>query len=413
MLGAAGTKPSTATILALMTTLLVSEIFPPKIGGSGRWFWELYSRLPRDAYAVAAGSDPDQERVDTATDLEIDRVPLTFPTRFLRPSSLGGYWRAARSLAGSVSRRDVRWLHAARCLPEGLLAAAVARRCGIRYACFAHGEEVNLSNDEPRPPWYRRRVYESRELGWIVGVVLANAAYLIANSDNTASILTDRWGLPAERVHRVHPGVDTDRFTPAVADPAARDRLGWRDRRVLLTVGRLQRRKGHDVLIQSLPEIRRRVPDVLYAIVGGGEERDGLERLARQLEVADSVRFMGELDDAQVIDCYRQCDLFVLPNREISGDIEGFGLVLLEAQACGRPVVAGDSGGTRETMDPGRTGVLVACDHPGELIETLAELLLDRGRLDMMGEAGREWIERHFGWDASARQAAEVFARWT
>ncbi len=395
-----------------MTTLLVSEIFPPKIGGSGRWFWELYSRLPRAGYAVAAGSDPDAERIDAATDLEIDRLPLSFPTRFPRPTSLGPYWRAARLLVRSVERREVRWLHAARCLPEGLLAAAVARWCGIRYACFAHGEEVNLSNSELRPPWHRRRIYGSRELGWIVGIVLANAAYLIANSDNTAAILTERWGLPPERVHRVHPGVDTDRFTPAPPAPAARERLGWGARRVLLTVGRLQRRKGHDVLIRSLPEIRRRVPDVLYAIVGDGEERQSLERLARRLGLEDSVRFMGEVDDAALVDCYRQCDLFVLPNREIAGDIEGFGLVLLEAQACGRPVVAGDSGGTRETMDPGRTGVLVACDDSRELAGRLVELLGDRSRLEAMGTAGREWVERRFGWDASARRAAEVFARW-
>ncbi len=395
-----------------MTTLLVSEIFPPKIGGSGRWFWELYSRLPRDAYAVAAGSDPEERRIDAATDLEIDRVPLSFPTRFLRPSSIGHYWRAARTLTRLVARRQVRWLHAARCLPEGLLSAAVARWCGISYACFAHGEEINLSNTERRPPRHQRRVYESRELGRIVGFVLANASYLIANSDNTASILTERWGLPPERVHRVHPGVDIDRFTPADADPATRERLGWRDRRVLLTVGRLQRRKGHDVLIQALPEIRHRLPDVLYAIVGDGEERGALERLARRLEVDDAVQFAGEISDAELVDRYQQCDLFVLPNREISGDIEGFGMVLLEAQACGRPVVAGDSGGTGETMDGGRTGFLLACDQPGELADRLTELLSDRARLDAMGAVARSWVEGRFSWDAVTREAKEVFARW-
>ncbi len=395
-----------------MTTLLVSEIFPPKIGGSGRWFWELYTRLPRDRYAIAAGSDRDAACVDDSTDLAVDRIPLSFPTRFLRPSSCGPYWEAAQALTRSVRERRVRWLHAARCVPEGLLAAAVAEWCGIRYACYAHGEEVNLSNREPVPPWHERRVYGSRELGWIVSTVLRNASYMIANSDNTASILTDRWGLPETQVQRVHPGVDTARFSPRDRDSAVRERLGWGDRPVLLTVGRLQRRKGHDTVIAALPELLRAVPDALYAIVGGGEELDRLRELSRTLGVEDAVSFLGEIGDDELVDCYRQCDLFVLANREIDGDIEGFGLVLLEAQACGRPVVAGDSGGTRETLDPGTTGFLVDCGGPAELASLLSEQLADRNRLDGMGAAARRWVESYFDWDASARRAAEVFARW-
>lgn len=398
-----------------MTTLLVSEIFPPKIGGSGRWFWELYSRLPGAAYAVAAGDDPREQEVtevDRSTELAIERVPLSFPTRFVRPSSLRPYRHAYKRLVDMARARDVDWIHAARCLPEGLLAMAVARRCGIRYACFAHGEEVNLSNDELRPRRLERRVYESRELGLLVGIVLSRAAYVIANSDNTARILTDRWGLPPERVHRVHPGVDTDRFTPSPPSAEIRQRLGWTDRKVVLTVGRLQRRKGHDVLIGALPEIRKRVPEVLYAIVGEGEERAALEQRARSLGVADAVQFLGEVGDDELVDCYRQCDLFVLPNREIAGDIEGFGLVLLEAQACGRPVVAGDSGGTAETMDPGRTGLLLSCRHPEELAGPLGELLADDRRLETMAHSARRWVEERFGWDAAAGRAAEVFAQW-
>lgn len=395
------------------STLLVSEIFPPKVGGSGRWFWELYKRLPRDDFAVAAGSDPAAAEVDSATDLAIDRVPLSFPTRFLRPSSLPHYWRASRALGETIRRREVRWLHAARCLPEGLLAAGLAARFGIRYACFAHGEEVNPSNPETRPPWHRRSIYESRELGLMVGLVLRRASFLIANSDNTARILTERWGLPAERVFRVHPGVDTERFVPARRDPAARERLGWGDRTVVVTVGRLQKRKGHDTLIRALRAVRERCPDVLYAIVGDGEERGALERLVEELDLGNSVRFMGGVSDDELVACYQQCDLFALANREIAGDIEGFGLVLLEAQACGRPVVAGDSGGTAETLDPGRTGVLVDCQGPEALAATLAELLTDRERLEAMGAAARAWVEERFDWEASARAAADAFTRGT
>ena len=392
----------------MTTALLVSEIFPPKVGGSGRWFWELYSRLPRERYAIAAGEDPRQNEVDNATDLRIERVPLSFPTRFLRAASLGPYRRAFERLNEIVRREDVRSIHAARCLPEGLLALALAEWNGIEFSCFAHGEEVNPSNSERQPPWYRRSVYQSRELGAIVGLVLGNAGSIIANSENTRSILTQRWGLPERKVRLLHPGVDTSRFTPAPADRTVRARLGWQDRRVVLTVGRLQKRKGHDVMIAALPEIRRVVPEVLFAIVGDGEERAALEELARRHGVEEAVRFHDEIDDAVLVDCYRQCDIFALPNRRIAGDIEGFGIVLLEAQACGKPVVAGDSGGTRETLVPGETGLLVACDGPDELAARLSQLLADPARLEAMGRRARRHAVERFDWKVCARNASMV-----
>src|SRR5947208_14514599 len=120
--------------------------------------------------------------------------------------------------------------------------------------------------------------------------VLGGAKFVVANSRNTAGLLTGRWGLPAGRVRLLYPGVDTTRFVPAARDPAVRERLGWGDRPVVLTVGRLQKRKGHDMMIRALPAIRRRVPGVLSAVVGDGEERAALAALAAAEGVAADVR---------------------------------------------------------------------------------------------------------------------------
>jgi phosphatidylinositol alpha-1,6-mannosyltransferase len=163
------------------------------------------------------------------------------------------------------------------------------------------------------------------------------------------------------------------------------------------------------MLIRALPALRRQVPDVLYAIAGDGEERVGLERLADECGVRQSLQFLGEVDDCRLICCYQQCDLFALPNRRVGSDIEGFGMVLLEAQACGRPVVAGDSGGTAETMRVGETGRVVLCDTPDALAALLPGLLARPGELKRMGEAGRRWVVERFDWDALARQARELF----
>jgi phosphatidylinositol alpha-1,6-mannosyltransferase len=188
-----------------------------------------------------------------------------------------------------------------------------------------------------------------------------------------------------------------------------REQLGWGGRPVVLTVGRLQKRKGHDMLIQALPAVRRRIPDVLYAIVGAGEERAALEKLVHKQKVDRHVQFLGEVDDAGLIRCYQQCDLFTLPNRREGSDIEGFGMVLLEAQACGRPVLAGDSGGTAETMRVPQTGRIVACDRPEPLAEMLIELLRQPDELNRMGEAGRRWVVEQFDWEALTRQAERLF----
>src|SRR6185436_3012049 len=152
----------------------------------------------------------------------------------------------------------------------------------------------------------------------------------------------------------LHPGTDVAKFTPAPPDAAVRARLGWQGRRVVLTVGALQKRKGQDMMIRALPAIRRRCPDVLYAIAGEGWEIDALRQLARDLQVEDAVAFHGVPDDVSLVQYYQQCDLFALPNRQVNWDFEGFGIVLLEAQACGRAVIAGASGGTAEAIQAAR-----------------------------------------------------------
>jgi phosphatidylinositol alpha-1,6-mannosyltransferase len=177
-----------------------------------------------------------------------------------------------------------------------------------------------------------------------------------------------------------------------------------------LTVGRLQQRKGHDHLIASLGQVRSHVPDVLYAIAGAGEERSRLEQLTIQLGLENHVQFLGEVADETLTKCYQQCDLFALPNRAVGHDLEGFGMVLLEAQACGKAVLAGDSGGTREALSAGKTGRVVDCDRPATLATALCEMLANRERLAEMGQAGRHWVEQRFDWKARFQEAVEIFA---
>jgi phosphatidylinositol alpha-1,6-mannosyltransferase len=386
-------RPCTAT------TLLVSDIFPPVHGGSGRWFWEIYRRLPRPDYVIAAGQHPRQEEFDATHDLRVRRLPLRLAAWGLRSwTGLRGYLGTARRLCRLMKEEHVGMVHCGRCLPEGFAVWLASWWTGVGYACYVHGEDVTTAAT-------------SRELSWMVKRVLHGARFLIANSHSTRTILLQDWKLPEERVHLLYPGVDTRRFIPAPRDLATRTELGWGNRPVVLTVGRLQKRKGHDQMIRALPTIRRRVPDVLYAIVGDGEERANLDRLVSEHAVHEHIQFLGEVDDVRLIRCYQQCDLFVLPNRQEGSDIEGFGMVLLEAQACGRPGVAGASGGTAETMRLGETGLVVPCDGPDELARVVPELLCRPDELARMGEAGRRWVVDEFDWESLTRRAGELFTR--
>ncbi|MCH8923659.1 MAG: glycosyltransferase family 4 protein [Planctomycetes bacterium] len=378
-------------------TLLLSEIFPPKTGGSGRWFWEIYSRLPGDGVTVAAGRDSRAEAFDRGHDLRVVRVPLSMRRWGLRSvAGLRGYAAAYRAVRRVVRQNRIEQVHCGRLLPEGWIAWMLKKSCGLPYICYVHGEETNYG-------------VASRELAWMMRRVIRGADYLIANSRNTARVLGDGWDVPDGKIKILHPGVDVQRFVPAARDEAVRAELGWDARPVVLTVGRLQRRKGQDQMIRAWGRIRQAVPDVLYAIVGDGDDREHLRRLIDEHDVADHVQMLGEIDDERMIQCLQQCDLFALPNRDVDGDFEGFGMVLLEAQACGRPVLAGDSGGTSETMRVGETGRIVPCDHPDPLADAVIELLGDEDIRQQMGQAARDWVTERFGWESLSRQAAALF----
>jgi phosphatidylinositol alpha-1,6-mannosyltransferase len=264
--------------------------------------------------------------------------------------------------------------------------------------CYVWGEEMNCFS-------------ASRELTWLTRRVLRRAAFVVTCSRNTERILVEEWRVPAERIRLLHPGVDIRRFVPAESDSAKRAALGWHDRPVVLTVSRLQKRKGHDQMIMALRSVRKAIPNVLYAIVGDGEEYESLRQLVDREGLSQHVLFMGSIgmDDPRLVQCYQQCDLFALPNRQVKRDIEGFGMVLVEAQACGKPVIGGTSGGTADTMRVPQTGRLVNCDAPDELAVVVRELLSEHDLRRRMGQAAREWVVNNFDWDKQARKARSLF----
>jgi phosphatidyl-myo-inositol dimannoside synthase len=378
-------------------TLLLSEIFPPTNGGSGRWFWELYTRLPQDQYVIAADNAKNDEAFDETHSLNLHRLDLSSTSWGLK--SLKGlyyYWRVFFHVRRIIENEKITHIHCGRCLPEGFIGYLLNLFLGLSYVCYIHGEDVETAAT-------------SRELSWIVRKALNSASKLICNSQNTANLVLNDWQVPSTKVVILNPACDTERFVPAEKNINTKTSLGWGNRKIILTVGRLQQRKGHDMLIKTLPLIAREFPDILYAIVGDGKEKAKLQTLTKTLSLENNVLFMSEISDQQMIQAYQQCDVFVLPNRRVDQDIEGFGMVLVEAQACEKPVIAGDSGGTAETMLPGKTGYIVDCTNSEVMAKQICSLLKDEQLCKEMGKQARIHVEKSLDWKVHTEKAKQIF----
>jgi phosphatidylinositol alpha-1,6-mannosyltransferase len=203
-------------------------------------------------------------------------------------------------------------------------------------------------------------------------------------------------GVEQERVVILHPGCDVIRFFPKQVSQESRQKiLGERAKdRVILTVGGLVSRKGHDMVIRALPILREEVPDLTYLIVGDGPYREKLEELAKSLGVRDHVVFLGKVSEQDMPEMYALCDIFAMPSREQLDkcDVEGFGIVYLEANACGKPVIGGRTGGIPDAVIDGYTGFLVDPNDPRDIARTIQSLLTDKELAGKLADQGRSRV---------------------
>jgi phosphatidylinositol alpha-1,6-mannosyltransferase len=204
-------------------------------------------------------------------------------------------------------------------------------------------------------------------------------------------------------------GTDPERFRPLDAG-AARRRLGLGDGPLLLTVGRLVPRKGIDTTLRALPTVLDAVPDLTYLVVGTGPDRARLDALATTLGVRDHVQFEGHVPADDLPHYYGAADLFVMPSREAPPDVEGFGIVFLEAGACGLPVVGARTGGIPDAVRDGETGLLVPPSSPAALAEALTHVLTAPDVAARLGAAARQRVEQEASWAHVADRLWDVLA---
>lgn len=378
-----------------MKCLLVANIFPPVKGGSAVVYESICQFSPPGSMHVLApwrhyltGEEtPGWREYDAAAGFPIERLELLRPCVVHSRSLWHSLWLQLRvdlPLKARVLWQTLRLVRGqgigVLCICElssgSWLGLLLKRVLNIPYINYIHGEEITT---ESPYRWFgrRRRHY------------LHQAAAVVAVSEFTRRALIEQMGLSAERITLIVNGVDAERFQPGPKPAALLERYGLHGQRVLLTVGRLVERKGIDTTLQALPAVLARCPDTRYLIVGSGEYRARLEALVAELGLGEQVIFAGAVPAEELVAHYQLCDLFVMPNRELDNrDTEGFGLVFLEANACGKAVISGRAGGVVEAVRHGETGLNVDGRDPAAVSSAILELLLDDERRAAMGARG-------------------------
>ncbi|MFI9587286.1 glycosyltransferase family 4 protein [Streptomyces sp. NPDC052236] len=372
-------------------TLVVTNDFPPRPGGIQAFLHNMALRLDPERVVVYASTwkrGREGAEATAAFDAEQPFTVVRDRTTMLLPTPR--VTRRATQLLREHGCTSV-WFGAA--APLGLMAPALRKAGARRLVATTHGHEAGWAQ-LPAARQLLRRIGESTDTITYLGEYTRS---------RIATALTAE---AAGRMVQLPPGVDEKTFHPGSGGDAVRERLGLAGRPVVVCVSRLVERKGQDTLIRALPAILAKVPDAVLLIVGGGPYDKELRGLARQTGVADSVRFTGPVPWAELPAHFGAGDVFAMPCRTRRGglDVEGLGIVYLEASATGLPVVAGDSGGAPDAVLDGETGWVVRGGSPAESAERIVALLEDPQLRRRMGERGREWVEEKWRWDLLAEQ---------
>ncbi|MGW4887276.1 glycosyltransferase family 4 protein [Streptomyces murinus] len=376
-------------------TLIVTNDFPPRPGGIQAFLHNMALRLDPDRLVVYASTwKRSREGVEAtaAFDAEQPFTVVRDRTTMLLPTP--GATRRAAGLLREHGCTSV-WFGAA--APLGLMAPALRRAGAERLVATTHGHEAGWAQ-LPAARQLLRRIGEATDTITYLGEYTRS---------RIAGALSPE---AAARMVQLPPGVDEKTFHPASGGDEVRARLGLTDRPVVVCVSRLVPRKGQDTLIRAMPRILTAEPDAVLLIVGGGPYEQDLRRLARETGVDAAVRFTGAVPWSELPAHYGAGDVFAMPCRTRRGglDVEGLGIVYLEASATGLPVIAGDSGGAPDAVLDGETGWVVRGGEPGEAAERIVTLLGDPELRRRMGERGRRWVEEKWRWDLLAERLKEL-----
>ena len=363
--------------------LCITNDFGPRAGGIETFVIGLIERLPKNSVIVYTSTQNGSEPFDQAWLQNFGVRVIRDKSKVLLPS-----FRVGRAVRKVLREEGVSTVFFGAAAPLGLLAHGLRRAGAERIVALTHGHEVWWSKVWPFS-WAMRRIGNGTD----------HLTHLGEYTKSQISRALSRRAISS--MVKIAPGIDTDHFSPQSSATSLRAELGLTDKKVIVSVGRLVHRKGQDTLVESMPKILSAIPDAHLLFIGEGPYKEYLVKRATELGVLDAITFIGRIQYAELPRYICVGDVFAMPSRSrLAGlEVEGLGIVYLEASACGLAVIGGKSGGAPDAVLEGETGFAVDGTSPAEVAAAAIKLLENTELSQAMGARGREWIIEEWRWD--------------
>ena len=379
--------------LTLGKILCITNDFGPRAGGIETFVMGLIERAPKESIIVYTSSQGDTTSYDQGWLRDFGVEVIRDRSKILLPSP----W-VARRVKKVIARDSIKQVFFGAAAPLGVMARGLRKKGVVNIVALTHGHEV----------WWAKLWPFSSAISFIG----RNVDHLTYLGEFTKSEISKALSPKAKsKLVKIAPGIDTDHFAPVPSSAQLRKDLGLADKKVIVSVGRLVHRKGQDFLIQSMPAVLAKHPTAHILMVGEGPYRKDLTKMVSELNLIDAVTFIGRIQYKELPRYICAGDIFVMPSRSrLAGlEVEGLGIVYLEASSCALPVIAGRSGGAPDAVDEGVTGYSVDGTSALEVSKAIIKLFDDPVKAREMGQAGRSWIIDKWRWEIWSKEFNSLF----
>ncbi len=363
-------------MLNIKKTLLITIDFPPKKGGVANYLSNLSDNLPNDKIIVLANNYLETQSFDSKQKYKIIRADLYYKNFWPR-------WLKTFYIAKKIIKKEgIEQVIISHIIPMGYIAVLL----NLPFHIIFHGYDILLAKQSTwKKMWLRK--------------ILNKSKHIIVNSNFTKELILQE-DIKSEKITIVHPCTDIlNRDLKSTETELIRQELELTDKKILISVGRIIPRKGFDKVIEALPKVTQKYPDLIYLIIGDGEYKNHLDQLAQKLKVRGNLIFLKDVSDSNLPCYYQLADIFIMPSRiENKTDVEGFGIVYLEANAFAKPVIAGDSGGIKDAVIDNQTGILVNPENVQGISNAILDLFDNPAKMNKLGEQGKKRVETEFLW---------------